>query len=397
MSLNSTVLLDRFAGVLLGVAIGDALGAPTEAKDPHEIRQRFGGPIDDFAEPWAPRPDGRHKGDARVTDDTLMTIALCRAYLARGARLEPHDLPGYLIPLLADEPTYVPEYGREMKLVERLFHPEKYLVLRLRLASADPREAGVGNAVNCGAAMYSAPVGLMHAGDALGAYYDAIALAGAHQTSYGREAAAIQAACVAEAVRPSATWESVVACALHLAKDGTRDAIQVVTDCARTLQQREHDSLDVVAALREAMLPYDTVKGHVQDYAAYSRYPSRVHAIEEVPLALGYLVQTRGDFRRAVLGAANYGRDCDSIAGMVGAMAGGLVGLTALPSGWVARIADANRLDLPELAERMLGLFDRIYADERARAEVREREFSAGSTSNGLDRIPSTGEDTVRA
>jgi ADP-ribosylglycohydrolase len=396
LTLNSTLLRDRFAGVLLGVAIGDALGAPTEAKDPHEIRRRFNGPIQSFVEPWAVRPDGRHKGDARVTDDTLMTVALCHAYLARGARLEAHDLPEHLIPLLADEPTFVPEYGREMKLVDRLFHPEKYLVLRLRLASADPREAGVGNAVNCGAAMYSSPVGLLHAGDPVGAYHDAVALAGAHQTSYGREAAAIQAACVAEAVRPSATWESVVSVALALAKDGTRGAIAAVTERARTLQDQDHDSLDVVAALREAMLPFDTVQGHVQDYVAYSRYPSRVHAIEEVPLALGYLVQTQGDFRRAVLGAANYGRDCDSIAGMVGAMAGGLVGATGLPADWVARISDANQIDLPGLADRVFNLFAALYADDRARAETRHHELS-GTTTNGTTRIPVPGEDTVRA
>jgi ADP-ribosylglycohydrolase len=52
-------------------------------------------------------------------------------------------------------------------------------VLRLRIASVDPREAGVGNAVNCGAVMYFAPVGLMHAGDPQAAYADAVALAGA--------------------------------------------------------------------------------------------------------------------------------------------------------------------------------------------------------------------------
>lgn len=398
MTLSTARLNDRFAGALYGIAIGDALGAPTEARAPDEIRERFGGPIQDFAEPWGPRSDGRHKGDARITDDTLMTVALCRAYLSKGGRLEPHDLPVHLIPLLADAATYVPEYGREMKLVERLFHPEKYLVLRLRLASADPREAGVGNAVNCGAAMYIAPVGLMHAADPDAAYHDAVALAGAHQTSYGREAAAIQAACVAEAMRPTATIETVVDAALRLAKDGTRLAIAAVVEAARAAQDRPYDSLEVALALRDAMVPYDTVKGAVQDYAAYSRYPSRVHAIEEVPVALGYLVQTHGDFRRAVIGAANYGRDCDSIAGMVGALAGGLAGASALPAEWVSRIRETNQLDLHALAEQMCQLFGRTYAEDCARADTRHRELSRGTTNRlELSQNPATGEDIVRA
>lgn len=405
--LDTARLRDRFAGALLGVAIGDALGAPTEARSPEDIRQRYGGPIQTFAEPWAPRPDGRHKGDGHVTDDTLMTVALIRAYLARGARLEPHDLPAHFIPLLADERTYVPEYGREMLLHERLFHPEKYLILRLRLASADPREAGIGNAVNCGAAMYFAPVGLMNAGDPEAAYFDAVALAGAHQTSYGREAAAIQAACVAEAVRRAATWESVVSVALRLAKDGTRDAIAAVVEVAQGLQDTHpHDSLEVAHALRAAMLPFDTVKGPVQEYTAYSRYPSRVHAIEEVPLALGYLVQTRGDFRRAVVGAANYGRDCDSIAGMVGAIAGALIGAAALPGEWTRRIEEANRLDLAGFADRLCGLFEATYTADRARAEMRDRALAAAPDganddgSNGLRASPippARGEEIVRA
>ena len=52
---------DRFAGALLGVACGDALGAPVEGMDePGEIR--------DFL-------DSPH-GLGRYTDDTQMTIAL---------------------------------------------------------------------------------------------------------------------------------------------------------------------------------------------------------------------------------------------------------------------------------------------------------------------------------
>jgi hypothetical protein len=42
--------------------------------------------------------------------------------------------------------------------------------MRLRLANADPRLGGVGNMVNCGAAMYAAPVGIVNAADPEGAY-----------------------------------------------------------------------------------------------------------------------------------------------------------------------------------------------------------------------------------
>ena len=49
---------------------------------------------------------------------------------------------------------------------------------RLHYGHVDPREAGVGNIVNCGAAMYMAPVGIANAGDPDGAYAEAIDIAG---------------------------------------------------------------------------------------------------------------------------------------------------------------------------------------------------------------------------
>ena len=388
-------LADRFAGALLGVAIGDAIGAPVEGRAPDEIRARFDGPVQGFVEPWAPRPDGRVKGHGHVTDDTLMTVALTQAYLSKHGLLEPHDLAEHLIPLLADRPTFVPEYGREMLLVERLFHPEKYLVLRLRIASADPREAGVGNAVNCGAAMYFAPVGLMHAGDPVAAYADAVALAGAHQNSYGREAAAIIAACIAEAVRPHGSWRTVIDTAIGLAKDGTRAAIAAVATTAERLQDQPHDSLEVARALRSAIEPFDTVKGRVSEHLNYSHYPSRTHAIEEVPAALGYLVQTQGDVRRAIIGAANYGRDADSTAGMVGGIAAALGGASALPPDWIACVERENRLPLTALAADLCGLWQRVYASERERADLRAQELGSQLSSpigNGLHDSASTGE-----
>src|SRR5215211_2101772 len=227
-------LADRFAGCIIGGAIGDGLGTSTEGRTPEEIIARFGGRVEDFAPPFATKPDGRHKGDGNVSDDTLMVMALCRAYLAKGGQLDAHDMLTYFLPEIVDKPTWIPEYQREQPLIERLFYPEKYLLIRLRLATVNPREAGIGNMVNCGAAMYAAPVGMMNAGDPDLAYARAVNIFSAHQYSYGLEAAALIAACIAEALRPSASVESVVETTLHLAKDGTRKALEAVITAART-------------------------------------------------------------------------------------------------------------------------------------------------------------------
>src|SRR5690242_21080270 len=71
--------LDRYRGCILGLAIGDALGHPTE----------FVGSVRGIRERWGERgvtgfePSGRHAAGT-FTDDTQMTIAVARALVRAG-------------------------------------------------------------------------------------------------------------------------------------------------------------------------------------------------------------------------------------------------------------------------------------------------------------------------
>ena len=368
------MLLRKVRGCLYGGAVGDAMGAPAEWKMPPEIRERFG-EITDFVEPWD-GPSDIGKGDGRFTDDTHMTRVLAEIYLAEGTHLDPFRFAERVVPLIADEPRWLAERGQEMLLVDRLFYPEKWLLMRLRLANADPRLGGVGNMVNCGAAMYSAPVGIVNACDPQSAYREAIEVFSAHQWSYGLEAAAVMAACVAEAFRPAATVDAIVGVALALAKEGTRHAIEAVTTEAR----RYDDWREAIGPLREAVRPFDgSAEDGVRDRGNRTDdwAPSRLKSIEEVPVALGFLVVARGDFERAVFGAANYGRDNDSIAGMAGAIAGALHGDGAIRPEWIARVNAANRVDLDPLARDLTALTTTLQQAQLVAATLRNEEFAA--------------------
>jgi ADP-ribosylglycohydrolase len=59
---------------------------------------------------------------------------------------------------------------------------------------------------------------------------------------------------------------------------------------------------------------------------------------EAVALAFGLLAASRGDFRDAVLGGVNIGRDTDTIAAIAGAILGARQGIDALPREWVSRV-----------------------------------------------------------
>ena len=369
---------ERITGALVGAAVGDALGGPVEGHSPEQITERHGGLIHGIVGPWdgdrwrTARPLAPyHKGDGHVTDDTLMTHALVRVYAAVRDHLDAYAVAERLVPELIEHPRWIPELEAEALPLQRVFLAEKWLVARLHYGHVDPREAGAGNIVNCGAAMYMAPVGLVNAAHPAGAYAEALDVTGAHQSSYGREAAGVFAAAVAAACAPGATPDSVVAACLSLAKDGTRAAIETVCETAA----RYTDFESALRPLRRAVAPYDTVGPDYRAPSLGARRPSRLHAIEELPVALGMLVVSGGEYRHAVLGSVNYGRDCDSIATMAGALTGALG--SPVPDDWAKTVAEASRLDLTAPARTLTEVAREVFTRDVARRRAHETAFEA--------------------
>ncbi|MFD6168313.1 ADP-ribosylglycohydrolase family protein [Streptomyces coeruleorubidus] len=375
---QNATLDERITGSLVGAAVGDALGGPVEGYSPEQIRERHGGRVHGIVGPWhgddwrTARPLAPyHKGDGHVTDDTLMTHALIRVYARVRDHLDAYAIADHLVPDLMTEPRWIPELETEALPLHRVFLAEKWLVTRIHYGHADPREAGTGNIVNCGAAMYMSPVGLVNAADPRAAYAEALDIAGAHQSSYGREAAGVLAAAVAAACTPGATPDSIVSTCLSLAKDGTRTAIERVCEVA----SRHTDFESALGPLREAVAPYDTVGPDYRAPSLGARRPSRLHAIEELPVALGMLLVAQGDYRHAVLGAVNYGRDCDSIATMAGALAGALG--SPIPQDWAKTVAEASRLDLWEPAATLTAVTREIFSRDTSRRRTHEQAFAS--------------------
>ncbi|MFE2842883.1 ADP-ribosylglycohydrolase family protein [Streptomyces scopuliridis] len=372
-------LEDRVTGALIGAAVGDALGGPVEGWTPEAIAERHGGRVRGIVEPFykdewkTARPIAPyHKGDGHVTDDTLMTHALIRVYEKVRDHLDAYAVADHLVPDLITNPRWIPELEAEALPLQRIFLAEKWIVARIHYGHVDPREAGVGNIVNCGAAMYMAPVGAVNASNPLKAYEEALEVAGAHQSSYGREAAGVFAAAVAAAFTPGATPESIVEEVLKLAKDGTKSAIEAV--CA--VAAHYDDFEDALAPLRGAVAPFDTVGPEYRKPSLGARRPSRLHSIEELPVALGMLLVGRGDFRHTVLGSVNYGRDCDSIATMSGAIVGALYGEESVPKEWSTEVARASRLDLHAPAASLARVTREVYARDLERRRAHEAAFT---------------------
>ncbi|MEU3310093.1 ADP-ribosylglycohydrolase family protein [Nocardiopsis sp. NPDC055551] len=375
-------LQDRAVAVITGAAVGDALGGATEGWTPEQIEERHGGRVTGLVGPWYENwRDARpiapyHKGDGHITDDTLMTRALVEVYAGRREHLDAYAMARDLVPLMIGEPRWIPELESTALLLQRVFLAEKWIVARLHYGHVDPREAGVGNVVNCGAAMYVPPVGLANAGDPRAAYAEAIDLTGAHQSSYGREAAGVFAAMVASAVAPGATLDDVVATALEVSHDGTGAALEAMVKALDGFGDPPTDDEGeraLARMVRETVAPFDSVGPEYRNMSMDARRPSRTKAIEELPAALGLLLGHRGDYRGSVLAAVNYGRDADSIAVMAGAICAGLGGTSVVPDEWLDPVEEASRMDIRATGHLMGEAAADILRADRERALARLR------------------------
>jgi len=362
---------EKAIGALSGAAVGDSLGGSTEGYSPEVLQERFGGLVRDIVGPFNPewktaRPVSPfHKGNGHITDDTLMTEALISVYEQVQDHLDAFTFADGIIPEMVEKERWIPELERESLLIHRVFHAEKWLVMKLLHAHADPREAGIGNIVNCGASMYMSPVGIINAGNPEAAYKEGIEIAGAHQSSYGREAAGVFAAAVATAMTPGAQIDDVINNAIYFAHDGTKAAIIAVTEEAKNVESWETS----FKQLRAAMAPFDSLGEAYREPGPDARKPSRLKSIEELPLALAYLRVSKGKFEDGVLGATNYGRDSDSIATMFGSMSGAMNGRSSIPHGWAETIERESRIDLVANGKKMAKIALEVARKDAARAK----------------------------
>ncbi len=359
---------DKIRGSLIGVALGDAWGAPVEKLTPEKIREIYG-VIDslDF-EHYRAKSLTHGKGYGRVTDDTLMTILLCEVYSEQKRHLDAYSIFPMVKKIYFDE-IWVPEFQKNMPLIERLFYPEKYIFLSNYLASRDPRSGGVGNMVNCGAAMYMTPIGLVNACDPAAAYNEAISFASAHQTSYGLEAAGVFAACVAQAMVPDTKVEDIIDVAIDLAKDGTKMAIKEIKDAVSCIEDK-NDSASVFHNIIGRYSPLgddlfrdpDAVGKPTENYT-----PSRLKSIEELPIALGYILLHQGDLKKSLIGGVNSGRDTDSIGVMIGSIIGAMKGIDAIDASLVEKLNEANGCDFLKIGDDFYETVVKIQQDDESK------------------------------
>jgi ADP-ribosylglycohydrolase len=328
---------DRALGALLGLAVGDALGMPTQGLPRSLVAQLYGNELDglDGFRPGPPEnaiSAGLPAG--RVTDDTDQAVIVAELLVEGGGRVDPEPMAARLLAWQA---------RMEQAGSADLLGPSTLRALRLLADGAPAGTTGRWGDTN-GAAMRVAPVGIAVPPEPLDRLCAAVADLDrlTHDTTVANAGACAVAAVVSAGVEGGA-WEDAVPLGLRAAAGGSRLGSYLPgADVGRRIGW----ALDLTRGCSDAAL-LDLVDGLVGTGVATQ---------ESVAAAFAVAAHSPADPWRAGLLAARLGGDSDTIAAMAVAMVGACTGVSVLPEDAVATVRSVNQLDLEPLVDGLLAL-----------------------------------------
>jgi ADP-ribosyl-[dinitrogen reductase] hydrolase len=303
----------RLTGVLLGTAVGDALGLPAENLPPERIRKMWGGR-------WRMR---FICGRGMTSDDTEHTAMVAQALLSH-----------------PDDPVAF----------------QRALAWKLRWWFACvPGGVGLATARAClklwvgfpptNSAVVSAGSGPAMRSAILGAYFADepqkrrnFVLASSRLTHRGWQAETAALA-VAECA------------ALTVLADGGPATSLVLANLASLSEQNEWRKS--LSEIESALANGDSVATFVYKLGMMKGVSG--YALHVVPVALYAWLRHPGEFRAALISALECGGDTDTVGAILGALAGAVTGKSEIPAEWLANICEWPRSCgfLERIAERL--------------------------------------------
>jgi ADP-ribosylglycohydrolase len=329
----------RALGALYGLALGDALGMPTQSLPRAEIVARYGTVVGGFR----PGPDGHPLAAGlpagSVTDDTEQAVLLARLVVAGRGEV---DAAALARDLLAWE-----ESMRARGSLD-LLGPSTRQALAALAAGADVAEAGRHGVTN-GAAMRVTPVGIATPSREPRLLEDRVVAAS--RVTHNTGLALAGAAAVAAAVSAGIDGDPLPA------------AISRAVAAAASAARRGHwvAGADVAARITWATGVVTGLPPRQVLDTVYRLVGTSLATQESVPAAFAVAAAVPGDPWLACRLAASLGGDCDTIAAMAGAICGACHGAEAFPAAARDQVARVNGLDFGPLADDLLAIRSPVH------------------------------------
>jgi ADP-ribosyl-[dinitrogen reductase] hydrolase len=382
--------IDRVRGCLLGLAVGDALGAPLEGLTAQQIKTHYGRVKNyvDGVQAWKRKPY-RWRLRGLYSDDTQQALALCDVLLDF-SRVDQDRLAELYLALATPKGSFVGAHrgiGRSFRQV--LAELER---------GVSPRRSGQ-NTAGIGAAMRIAPVSLYFSDDR-DAMFDS-AMAASIMTH--RDIRSLSGAlAVTHAVRRlTADEPRNGSLLLWVAADVARDEARIALEYDDVLISFERHSRALSRALAHAESLLDQPREHafaalVQEANRHGAEPACKRPTMGFPPACiptcFYLLLTTDSFEEAITEVINLGGDTDTAGAILGALAGACYGVSEIPKRWLDGLQnrdgiDARAIALAHRSAEGLEIPDLITTEhDLTRKEGASLERYASLSRNGGDR-----------
>ena len=328
----------RALGALTGLAIGDALGMPTQYLSRATIRELYG-TLTWFEDGPQANDISRGMPAGHVTDDTDQALIVARALIKGRGRVDHRALASELL-----------AWEARMEDIGSLdlLGPSTKRALESLNSGATVDDAGRWGDTN-GAAMRIAAVGIATRPEPLGALVGRVEEVSrlTHNTGIAIAGAAAVAAAISAGI-DGASVEAATALAIEAAREGGRRGAYVAgADVARRMEW----ALDLVCGARDEEQALDLISELIGTGVATQ---------EAVPAAFALLSLVPDDPWRVSVLAAGLGGDSDTIAAIAGAMCGSIVGVDGFPEEAIDLVTTVNGLDLAPTVASLLALRDSV-------------------------------------
>ncbi len=401
LSLTDSVLYDKILGSLVGSAIGDAMGAPTEMWSQTDIDAEYGhvdsldmvlrepspeGPWQFNLPPGAGTDDTRWKDlmvdfclsehDVRSPDHRLTFSSrrfaqfISDRYATRVSELQ--NLSG-LEPEPMEDAMRRLTWLQEWATVSRAYASGDIDAYRNTLSRF------YGGEMSCAGMLYSPVLGAVFPGRPTAAYQAAYDISLFDQ-GYARDITGLTAALTAEAFRPGATADDFLRVQREVDPQGFFRSRLIGRVSYRLFQQARSivrgSGRVTEAEVRKMNLrlperyPYDSLT-YGRTLRAYelleaARQDVPFHAAEIHLINLTALLFSDYRFQPAMEFVVNYGRDNDTVAAVTGSIIGALRGFQQLPQEDRERVLRVNREVLGIDLEAQAELLTRAVIGRRA-------------------------------
>lgn len=382
LQISEDELYDKILGMLVGSAIGDAMGAPTEMWPRQEIVNKFGfvTGLDSVIRDVSPEgvwiknlPPGGTTDDTRwkklvveylvdesaqnldpkgFSDKILSTYHLALAQVTSKDSLDPLVLEQKLLPVL---------WLHEWQKAANPFVTGNFALYQDKLSTF------YGGEMVCAGLLYGPAVGAFFPANAEKAYTEAFNLA-IFDIGYARDITALSAAWTSLAMIPNISSDSMRSVIEHLDPKNFSDARLVgrtanrILDLAKEIDRQTKGKYLAETGQDTTLNGFDWSPENLQ--AAFLQLDNHLqdmpfHAGEIYLQVLTAMLVADFDFEKTLQFLVNYGRDNDTTAAIAGAILGAKTGFKSLPDKMKMQVLEVNKeqlgIDLEGLAEQMTG------------------------------------------